>query len=246
MDAAELFSAPRNERKELERKFQDIVHSKAYYALVSLHNLCECRLQRRKVEERRLSAYIDNNLRVNTYFAESDADNACIPDKEALANQYIEALKSAGRIPPELEALYQKAVAYKSKSGRAKESTRERITRSGFVGALMALVFLEKNFKLRIFPIHTREEARQEFYRQINGGSDGCSPCGGGREIFNLHLKAIKKELQYVESLLTRWQADGTFSRQDFVNRYQGRLPAYETAAHWFFDMIRYRVWHHW
>lgn len=63
MDAAEFFSAPQHERKELERKFPDIAHSKAYYALVSLHNLCECRLQRRKVEERRLSAYIDNNLR---------------------------------------------------------------------------------------------------------------------------------------------------------------------------------------
>ena len=245
MDAIELFSKDIQERKKLEKNFLNITYSEAYLNLISLNNLCECHLQRRKVKKKILAGLINNALLVKEYFVESEGEHACIPDKQMLTNQYIAALKSVGRIPPQLETLYQKACEYKGKSGRAKESVKERTTKSGFVGALMALVYLEKNFKLGIFPIHTREEARQEFYRQINGG-EGVPPCGGGREIFNIHLKAIKKELHHAEAILISYQANGTFSSKVFIDRYQGRLPAYETAAHWFFAMIRYSVWYHW
>lgn len=245
MDALELFSKPYKERRELERKFPDISSSKEYLSFISLNNICKCHLQRRKVKKKSLASYMNNNLVINKYFAESDESDACIPDKQAIADQYIATLKTAGCIPPDLEVLYQKAAAYKTKSGRAKESVKERTTKSGFVGALMALVYLEKNFKLGIFPLHTREEARQEFYRQINGGK-GSPPSSGGREIFNIHFKSIEKELHYVEAILAHWQTKGTFSNKSFIERYQGRVPTYEMAAYWFFDIIRYRAWYHW
>lgn len=48
MNAAELYESEPNERRKLAREHRDVSTSHEYYALVSLHNLCSCRIRRIK------------------------------------------------------------------------------------------------------------------------------------------------------------------------------------------------------
>lgn len=253
MDAIELFSAPAHERRALERKFPDITYSRAYLDLLSLKNLCVCRLERRKVKEQTLLHMADNILYLPSYFAEYhpisdelDSEGAQIPSTEQLMAQYIATLKSVGSIPPQLEALYQKALSCKGTQGRAKVSKKEDLTRSFYAGALLALVHLEKNFSLGIFPLHTREEANEKFCSEVLERPSATGHQEGGKSIFQLHLKKIENELEQAKAILSHWQEEGLFSKEKFITRYTGRLPGKEAGASWLLYVLTQRIWTHW
>lgn len=260
MDAIELFSAPAHERKALERKFPEVTHSRVYLDLISLKNLCVCRLQRRKVKEQTL-LHMENNIPyLLSYFAEYhrtpdeldsipdelDSEGAQIPSTEQLMAQYIATLKSVGTIPPQLEALYQEAISCKGTQGRAKVSKKEDLTRSFYAGALLALVHLEKNFSLGIFPLRTREEANKKFCDEILKYRKDKVHQEGGKSIFQLHSKKIKNELEYAKAILSHWHEEGVFSKEKFINRYSGRLPGKEAGASWLLYVLTHRIWTHW
>lgn len=253
MDAIELFSAPAHERKALERQYIHLTHSKAYLDLVSLKNLCLCRLERRKVEEKSIAYTADNMLHISLYFGEynpksskSDSKEAKIPNKAQLLTQYIATLKSVGSIPPQLEALYQKAISCKGTQGRPKVSKKEDLTRSFYAGALLALVHLEKNFSLGIFPLRTREEANEKFCSEVLGPPPATGHQEGGKGIFQLHWKKIENELEQAKAILSHWHAEGVFSEEKFINRYTGRLPGKEAGASWLLYVLTRRIWTHW
>lgn len=253
MDAIELFSAPAHERKALERQYIHLTHSKAYLDLVSLKNLCVCRLERRKVEEKSIAYTADNTLHISFYFGEynpkphqEDTEGAQIPNTEQLRAQYIETLKSVGSIPPQLEALYQKAISCKGTQGRPKVSKKEDLTRSFYAGALLALVHLEKNFSLGIFPLRTREEANEKFCSEVLERPSATGHQEGGKGIFQLHWKKIENELEQAKAILSHWHEEGVFSEEKFITRYTGRLPGKEAGASWLLYVLTQRIWTHW
>lgn len=260
MDAIELFSAPAHERRALQKKFPDITYSRAYLDLISLENLCVCRLQRRKVKEQTLLHMADNILYLPSYFAEYHktpdeldsipdelgSEGAQIPSTEQLRAQYIATLKSVGSIPQQLEALYQDAISCKGTQGRPKVSKKEDLTRSFYAGALLALVHLEKNFSLGIFPLRTRKEANEKFCSEVLVRQSATGHQEGGKSIFQLHLKKIENELEQAKAILSHWHEEGLFSKEKFITRYTGRLPGKEAGASWLLYVLTQRIWTHW
>ena len=86
MNAAELYESEPNERRKLEREHRDVSTSHEYYALVSLHNLCSCRIRRIKCGRVQYLNFFNGEERRGLYFKADE--QGCIPTPAMLEAEF--------------------------------------------------------------------------------------------------------------------------------------------------------------
>lgn len=195
-------------------------------SLISLNNVCQCFLQRKKCKKDRIAQ--DNTpekpaqnivfkltemMAICEYWRESE--DGKIPKKDDILHAYIEALQQNSEIPEKLNTLYTDAINSNPRQGRSKTTQKEMAFRSLYAAILWVIAKFEREYKSGIFQLSRREDARITFYK---GALNKVPPCDEGKKSpFNMALSFAKKEAnslydllknEYEECRLTRWNID--------------------------------------
>lgn len=241
MNAAEIYESDKNERRKLECEYRDIATSHEYYALISLHNICSCRVRRIKCKFVVYINVINGEIRQGKYY-KADCQG-CIPTSAMLEAEFARVSDLVPRIPETLMALYRKALQTSGRSGRARQNDVETLTQYMAVMALVLLAETERKYRLGIFPVASHAEARKAFY-QLKGYH--VSPEIGSKDTFYTIWKRVRndKGLIWGRAIMAGFHKDGLFDQASFRQKFTGKLPpSLETAAWWFNGLLRQCSW---
>lgn len=241
IDAAELYESEPNERRKLEREHRDVSTSHEYYALVSLHNLCSCRIRRIKCGRVQYLNFFNGEERRGLYFKADE--QGCIPTPAMLEAEFSRVSGIVPRIPETLMELYRKALQTSGRSGRARQDDAETLTQCMAVMALVVLAETERKYKLGIFPVTSYAEAREAFYK-LKGYH--VSPAIGSKDTFHAIWKRVRndKGLILARAIMAGFHKEGLFAQASFRQKFTGKLPPnMDAAAWWFDDLLRHRAW---
>lgn len=179
-------------------------------SLISLNNICQCFLQRKKCKKCRIlqkdtsgnkahnQIYrLDSEYVICSYWKE-DSDGL-IPTKENIHSAYINALKKNCNIPEYIQETYNKAISVESKSGCAKHTQIEESSRAIYAAFLWAISSFEKEYKSGIFKFKTREEARKVFFKGVFKKEAPIEQ--GKKDTFNRYYSMAKEESYLLKNI---------------------------------------------